>query len=148
MVAEYRGKMPPHVPVHQPDHGHTIRPGLSAERKSREHQDRQNAFHNGESHDDMQPVSGLPPAIARKTASATSLPRSPTSPGGPTHAGHPASHAHASTSSRVRASRRNVSRYSGALNPTPPEYASYRYRFGCHASATPATSSVSATPRS
>src|ERR1700722_10090167 len=65
-----------------------------------------------------------------RIASATSLVFSHFSPAGPTHDGQPCSQLQPAINSWVLRSRISCARYSGSLNPIPPGYASYRYKFG------------------
>src|SRR5882724_13691805 len=70
------------------------------------------------------------PQTLSKIASAASLARGTKSPAGPTHDGHPSSHSHPAINSRVFPISSPCSRNNGSLNPIPPGYASYKYKFG------------------
>ena len=58
--------------------------------------------------------------------SATVLASGPVSPIGPTHIGQPVSQSHPAISALVEASSSDCMLHSGALNPMPPGYASYK----------------------
>src|SRR5256885_10078969 len=70
------------------------------------------------------------PQPLSKIASAASFARGTKSPAGPTHDGHPSSHSHPAINSRVFSINNSCARNNGSLNPIPPGYASYKYRFG------------------